>query len=172
MQGGIDMKKRRAVNRLLALALALSLGLTMTGGVSAETKARKDSAQSASLETLEKGENGELHWEEEPQAGEAGIEAQRVVSADAGRKDFSQDGHKGSEEVRVFIVLEGESVLEEGFSAREIVEDDRAQSFSRETQKQQDLVVEEIEQAVSGRPLQIRYHFSVLSKCCLGGGAV
>lgn len=187
MQGGIIMKKKRAASRLLALALALSLGLTMVGSASAQKKVIKAASQPASLETLEKeeatkagktlekgkaaqtletlekGENGELHWEEEPQAGEAGIEAQRVVSADDGRKDSGQGGYKDSEEVRVFIVLEGESALEEGFSAREIVEDGRAQSFSRDTQKRQDLVVEEIEQAVSGRPLEVRYQFSLLS---------
>lgn len=157
------MKKIRAASRLLALALALSLGMTMAGSASAEEKEKKAAAQPGFVETLEKGENGELHWEEEPEAGKAGIEAQRAVSADDARQDSSQDGNKGEEEVRVFIVLEGESALEEGFSAKEIVEDGRAQSFARKTQEQQDLVVEEIEQAVSGRPLEVRYQFSLLS---------
>ena len=141
------MKKKRAVLRLLALALTFSLVLTMSGSASAEKKSA----------------NGELQWEEEPEAGDAGIEAQRTVSADDGNKIFSQDSARDSEEVRVFIVLEGQSALEEGFSAQEIVEDSRAEHFSQQMQEQQDLVVEKIEHAVADRPLEVRYQFCFLS---------
>ncbi|NBH14706.1 serine protease subtilisin family protein [Lachnospiraceae bacterium] len=116
-------------------------------------KLRQDEKREEQEET---GSAGQLQWEEETESVKAGIEAEPIAS---NGENIRQD----AEEVRVFIVLEGESVLEQGFSVKGVRENEKAQDFSEEIRLRQGMVVEEIQQAVKERPLEVRYQFSLLS---------
>ena len=104
----------------------------------------------------QKANTGELQWTEEAQSGTAGIEAERVPGVD---KDEQAD----TDEVRVFIVLNGNSVLEKGYSFKGLSENDSAQSLSQEIETGQGAVVEQIQRAVGAHSMKVRYHFSLLT---------
>lgn len=104
----------------------------------------------------QKANTGELQWTEEAQSGTAGIEAERVPGVD---KDEQAD----TDEVRVFIVLNGDSVLEKGYSFKGLSENDSAQSLSQEIETGQGAVVEQIQRAVGAHSMKVRYHFSLLT---------
>ena len=99
----------------------------------------------------QKANTGELQWTEEAQSGTAGIEAERVPGVD---KDEQAD----TDEVRVFIVLNGDSVLEKGYSFKGLSENDSAQSLSQEIETGQGAVVEQIQRAVGAHSKIGRAH--------------
>ncbi|MCI9447349.1 MAG: S8 family serine peptidase [Lachnospiraceae bacterium] len=166
------MKMGKRMQRLTALALSLSLAFMMTGSASAgkklaeaegikavtpaDGKRQKAGGQgTGNLQEAGSG-SGSLQWEEIKGEAGAGIEARQTP-------DASGSAMLDSEEVRVFVVLEGESALEGGFSARGISNDARAQSFADQTQARQELVLGDIQRAVGRHPLNVRYQFSLLS---------
>ncbi len=156
------MKKKR-INRRIALMLAFSLCLGMTGGtqktqgqpVEEGGSVRKRQELREEKKQKESGTAGELQWVEETEPAEAGIEAEPIL--------VSPEDGQDSQKVRVFIVMEGDSALEHGFSARGLSEDSEVQNFSQETEVQQELVLKKIEHAVKRSPLEVRYQFSLLS---------
>ena len=99
---------------------------------------------------------GELQWTEEVQTGNAGVEAEQVP-------EVNKDAHDNTDEVRVFIVLDGDSVLEKGYSVKGLSENDSAQSLSKEIETGQGAVVEQIQRAVGSHSMKVRYQFSLLT---------
>ncbi len=153
------MKRRTVLHRLFALAAACCLITGMTENVRAQ---RKEASEEVILpeeskikaKTL-KNTSGKLQWEEQAWSKAPKVEAEPV-------KEHRQETPGEHDEVRVFIVMKGESALEEGFSARGINKNEQAQRFSSDTQARQDAVVSDIQRAVSGHPVDIRYQFSML----------
>lgn len=133
------MRKRKAGQRGLSLALMFCISLVMTGSVSAQ----KSSDAGAFIWSKENGVGG-------PE-----------VSADEGTGE-GEDSYGAEEEVRVFIVLQGDSALEAGFSSRGLCENETVENFSVETDRQQDAVINRICQTVGYQAVEIRYQFSFL----------
>lgn len=196
------MKKRKRGGRLLSLFLVFCLALSLSGSASAQKREERlwvseEQNQGGQLwvseelekgeqlwvsEELEKGEqlqiseekvsagDGKLRWTEDQEDDKAGIEAKALPQTRE-----SIDGKSG--EVRVFIVLEGESALEEGHSAQEFsgnaLEEDysvqefsgdmQAQDFSEELEARQEYVLEDIQRAVRQDQIQVRYQYSVVA---------
>ncbi len=153
------MKRRTILHRLFALAVACCLVTGMTEHVRAQ---RKEASQVVILQEESKTKaktkqktSGELQWQEEAETKAPKIEAEPVEEH---RRETPQE----HDEVRVFIVMKGDSALEEGFSARGISKNEQAQSFSSDTQARQEAVVSDIQRAVGGHPVDIRYQFSML----------
>ena len=71
--------------------------------------------------------------------------------------------HSPEEKVRVFIVMEGDSVTDAGYSAAEIADSTRAAGFSQEMEDRQNQIVKEIAQCLQQSDLEIRYHFTLFS---------
>lgn len=139
------MRKKKTWQRRISLMLVLSLVLLMNGSV----KAQKQVV----------GYAADFVWTKE-EAG--GLE----VSADEGREaaetEIKENVHDADEEVRVFIIMQGESALEAGFSARGLGENEAAENFSEETQERQDTTIQRIQNALGEDVLKIRYQFSLL----------
>lgn len=137
------MKRSTWGRRLISLALAISLVLTVTGS----TRAAKKSEMPASDE-------GDFVWIEEEDVGGSEVEAEQSPEI--------EEDYDAEEEVRVFIVLQGESVLEAGFSARDLSGNRAAENFSDETEEQQNIVIKRIQHALQQDLVEIRYQFSLL----------
>lgn len=161
-------------HRLLALLLTACLALAMTGSASAEKKqARgiekeygykegKEIEEGHGLQEISS-DNGKLQWtlvDDEA----AGAEARPVSDFwENGLMPAGEDGPSSTEEVRVFIVLEEASALEEGVSIREFSANERAKRFSEKAEERQELVLADIQHAVGCHPLEVRYQFSVIA---------
>lgn len=74
-----------------------------------------------------------------------------------------EEQHSPEEKVRVFIVMEGDSVTDAGYSAAEIADSTRAAGFSQEMEDRQNQIVKEIAQCLQQSDLEIRYHFTLFS---------
>ncbi len=140
---------RNKGGNIISLVLALSLFFGMTVSASNWGKSQQE-RQLSSLKV------GEFEWSEELEAGNPGIEAEPIP-------EQIEEREEDSEEVRVFIIMEGDSILEQGFSVREISEDLHAQSSSQETEEKQRMVMEQVQRAVRYQPVEIRYQFSLLA---------
>lgn len=158
------MKKKKRSGKLLSLFLVFCLALSLTGSASAQKKEEEIGESEEQLREIEEQEkkeqvsagDGNLQWREDREDDNAGIEARSLPLTREGIEEKSG-------EVRVFIVLEGESALEEGVSVREFSENEQAQSFSEETEEQQEYVLEDIQRAVKHNPVQVRYQYSVVA---------
>ena len=127
---------RNKGGNIISLVLALSLFLGMT--VSASNWGKNQQERQSQLNSLKV---GEFEWSEELEAGNPEIEAEPIP-------EQIEEREEDSHEVRVFIIMEGDSILEQGFSVREISEDLHAQSSSQETEEKQRMVMEQVQRAV------------------------
>lgn len=156
------MKKGKIFQRLLAFSLVVCLILGMTGSASAEKNTGKGTGKEDRLQEVSP-DSGKLQWtlvDDEA----AGVEARQVSAS--GENGLTPAGGNDSSfvgEVRVFIVLEEESALEEGIPVQGFSENERARSFAEEAEKQQELVLADIQRAVRYQPLEVRYQFSVIA---------
>lgn len=107
-------------------------------------------------EKAKEANTGELQWTEEEQVGNVGVEAEPVP-------DLKNDQYADEDEVRVFIVLNGDSVLEKGYSVKGLSENDSAQTLSKEIETGQGAVVEQIQRALGNHAMNVRYQFSLLT---------
>ncbi|MCI9080837.1 MAG: S8 family serine peptidase [Lachnospiraceae bacterium] len=171
--------KKKKMDKWIVLLLMVSFWLGMAGGVSAQKtdakevklwqneggRAQKESDKNELLpgqeskETKEQKETvkaGKLQWVEESEPAGSGMEAESISSPE-------EETNRDSEEVRVFIELEGASALEQGFSARGIGENSEAQDCSKEMEEHQKLVLDKIQHAVNEHRVDIRYQFSLLT---------
>lgn len=156
------MKKGKIFQRLLALSLAVCLILGMTGSASAEKNTGKGTGKEDRLQEVSP-DSGKLQWtlvDDEA----ARVEARQVSAAvENGLTPAEGNDSSSAGEVRVFIVLEEESALEEGIPVRGFSENERARSFAEEAEEQQELVLSDIQRAVGYQPLKVRYQFSVIA---------
>lgn len=136
------MKRKNWVRSLVSLLLVCSLVLGMAG--------------TANAEKSKKSKKKELQWTEEEGVGTPGIAAQK-------QQEPKETSEKESKQVRVFIVLNGSSALESGFSAKGLFRDERAQSFLSEARAQQQQTISQIQRAVNPSSFDVRYQFTVLT---------
>ena len=90
-----------------------------------------------------------------------------VIDADAAvlpeaEQDAEQDVPAADEEVHVIILFEQKSLAKKGFSTKDLLENEKAASYSSSLKKQQLSLVDRIErEALGGEELEIRYQFTV-----------
>ena len=89
------------------------------------------------------------------------IDAGAAVLPEA-EQDAEQDVPAADEEVHVIILFEQNSLAKKGFSTKDLLEDEKAVSYSSSLKKQQLSLVDRIErEALGGEELEIRYQFTV-----------
>lgn len=89
------------------------------------------------------------------------IDAGAAVLPEA-EQDAEQDVPAADEEVHVIILFEQKSLAKKGFSTKDLLEDEKAASYSSSLKKQQLSLVDRIErEALGGEELEIRYQFTV-----------
>ena len=102
------MKRRTILHRLFALAVACCLVTGMTEHVRAQRKEASQEVilpeESKTKAKTKKKSSGELQWQEEAETKAPKIEAEPV-------EEHSQEAPEEHDEVRVFIVMKGESAL-------------------------------------------------------------
>lgn len=77
-------------------------------------------------------------------------------------QDAEQDVPAADEEVHVIILFEQKSLAKKGFSTKDLLENEKAASYSSSLKKQQLSLVDRIErEALGGEELEIRYQFTV-----------
>lgn len=77
-------------------------------------------------------------------------------------QDAEQDVPAADEEVHVIILFEQKSLAKKGFSTKDLLENEKAASYSSSLKKQQLSLVDRIErEALGGEKLEIRYQFTV-----------
>lgn len=141
------------INRRLRKKL-LTAGLTLTTAVSLIPG-------SVYAEKVESKGN-ELSWEEveEKQLSDKELDASKVSKKEEKEaSDISDD-----ENVRVFIVFEGDSAVEEGYSTEDIADDSKAMNYADKLEKKQEKIVDTIsEEALDGENLEVRYNYTILT---------
>lgn len=137
------MKKRNLV-RTLALVLILCLFLGTVSPAMA----------------VQSGQDGHLFWEKMEDSKlleQVNRNTQTVSKATEPR--FAED-----EKVRVFIVMDGKSALDTGYSTQAIAQNQEALSYARSLESQQDAVIQRIcQQVLHGQDLQVNYHLSLIA---------
>ena len=89
------------------------------------------------------------------------IDAGAAVLPEA-EQDAEQDVPAADEEVHVIILFEQKSLAKKGFSTKDLLENEKAASYSSSLKKQQLSLVDRIErEALGGEKLEIRYQFTV-----------
>ena len=89
------------------------------------------------------------------------IDAGAAVLPEA-EQDAEQDVPAADEEVHVIILFEQKSLAKKGFSTKDLLENEKAASYSSSLKKQQLSLVDRIErEALGGEELEIRYQFTV-----------
>ena len=89
------------------------------------------------------------------------IDAGAAVLPEA-EQDAEQDVPAADEEVHVIILFEQKSLAKKGFSTKDLLENEKAASYSSSLKKQQLSLVDCIErEALGGEKLEIRYQFTV-----------
>lgn len=89
------------------------------------------------------------------------IDAGTAVLPEA-EQDAEQDVPAADEEVHVIILFEQKSLAKKGFSTKDLLENEKAASYSSSLKKQQLSLVDRIErEALGGEKLEIRYQFTV-----------
>lgn len=89
------------------------------------------------------------------------IDAGAAVLPEA-EQDAEQDVPGADEEVHVIILFEQKSLAKKGFSTKDLLENEKAASYSSSLKKQQLSLVDRIErEALGGEKLEIRYQFTV-----------
>lgn len=89
------------------------------------------------------------------------IDAGAAVLPEA-EQDAEQDVPAADEEVYVIILFEQKSLAKKGFSTKDLLENEKAASYSSSLKKQQLSLVDRIErEALGGEELEIRYQFTV-----------
>ena len=89
------------------------------------------------------------------------IDAGAAVLPEA-EQDAEQDVPAADEEVHVIILFEQKSLAKKGFSTKDLLENEKAASYSSGLKKQQLSLVDRIErEALGGEELEIRYQFTV-----------
>lgn len=116
----------------------------------------EDQSKQQTKKKKKQANTGELQWTEEESVRNAGVEAEQVPKSD-------KDEYKDADEVRVFIVLNGESVLEKGYSIKGLGENQNAQNLSKQIEAGQGAVVEQIQRTVGNHTMKVRYQFSLLT---------
>lgn len=144
----------KKMQKWISLMLALALVLTMTGSARAQKGGEESEKKVQDSEEQESG-TGDFIWIKEEGVGGA------EVSADDGTPAV-EEAYSDEEEVRVFILLQGVSALEAGFSPRGLGENEAAEQFSNKTEGQQDTVIRRIQHAVGSDSMEVRYQFSLL----------
>lgn len=165
------MKWKRS---LLSWALVGVLALNMTGSTWAapkeeipqveqdEIEQKTDSPEVSKTENIQNEaeqttNSGELSWVEDTGVGTEEHGAVKEVPQET-NTDYEE-----SEQVRVFITMEGDSVIDAGYSTEEILQNIKAMEFSTDVEMQQDFVIEEIEKALGQKDVEVRYNFSMLT---------
>lgn len=175
------MKHRKWKTGLLSWMLVLSLALGMTGSVWAAPEERASQAEQEAVAQegkLQAGQEavpeeekpqaeqeavrqntgaGDLSWTEDTGVGTGSSEAAKEVDLE------EQAPYEASEQVRVFITMEGESVVDAGFSTQEIGRNTKATGFSGEVQEHQEDVLKKIEKKLGQEKVEVRYNFSMLA---------
>lgn len=89
------------------------------------------------------------------------IDAGAAVLPEA-EQDAEQDVPAADEEVHVIILFEQKSLAKKGFSTKDLLENEKAASYSSSLKKQQLSLVDRIErEALGGEELEIRYQFTI-----------
>ncbi|MCI8482995.1 MAG: S8 family serine peptidase [Lachnospiraceae bacterium] len=139
------MKRTRWRMGIAAWLLLISLLLDMTGSVWAAP---------------EEAEKNGLFWEEEEiEKAETSIHAEEISE----EKAAEEDTYGEEEQVRMLIVIEGESVTEAGYSARGIETNRKAIKLSDKIEEEQQEILDRIEETLDGEPLEVRYQFSLFT---------
>ena len=138
--------KKHFIKRLLALTLVLSMVMGSFSVVHAEG----DTSDGDAVLTWEKMENGSL------------LEGVDLNTQTVEKQEASQ--FASDEEVRVFIVLDEDSVLEAGYSTMNLGLDDEALDYADELEYVQAGVIEQISQEVlDGEELDVNYQLSIVT---------
>lgn len=139
------MKKHNWKKAALSLLLVLCMSTQMTGIALAENT---DMASEETTPVLELVEDDLLA--EEPVAAEEAEETE---------PDYADD-----DDVRVFIVLENDAVLDAGYSSSNLADNEEAKELSEEIVKEQEAVAEQISNEVlDGEELDVRYNLTLLT---------
>lgn len=135
--------RRNLKNSVLALLLALTMVLSLTN--------------SAVAAGVGKTSNAGLTLEE--------VDNSTVAPVVADKVDKEQELELVStEKVRVFVVLDGKSVVESGFGTKNLATNKKAMKLVDTLEKQQDVLAKKIsKEALLGEKLSVKNHFTLLS---------
>ena len=126
------MKNRKEKSRLLSLGLVFSFMLGIISNLWGTTNGLLVNAEQDIELTQNTEENfGEFYLTEETEIPKQQVTAEKVVKE-------RKTNHRETEEVRVFVVMEGEAVLDNGYSTEEIGYNTKAMNFSSEIEVRQE----------------------------------
>ncbi|MGN0168983.1 MAG: S8 family serine peptidase [Acetatifactor sp.] len=157
------MKKHNWKKSALALLLVSCMTLGSAGAVLADTTEDANTTEAAdateAAETAEAAETGADFVVEE-------VEDEELSGLPVGAEEVPEEepAYAADEQVRVFIVLEDEAVIDAGYEMDGLSVNDDAMRLSSQIEKEQETVVEEIQkEALGGNRLDVRYNFSILT---------
>ncbi len=151
------MKNRKEKSRLLSLGLVFSFMLGIISNLWGTTNGLLVNAEQDIELTQNTEENfGEFYLTEETEIPKQQVTAEKVVKE-------RKTNHRETEEVRVFVVMEGEAVLDNGYSTEEIGYNTKAMNFSSEIEVRQEQILKSIKTHLKQDNLEVRYHFTLLA---------
>lgn len=148
--------------------ISLALGMTDTAWAVSETPSEnlqwteepESGEHTGKAEDTERTEDRERSEDKEAAERTEDEENAEEILAQA-TEEQAQEQHGPEEQVRVFVVMEGDSATEAGYSTEEIAKNTKAAGFVRDVENRQNQIVKEIKEALRQSDLEIRYHFTL-----------
>ena len=149
------MNRNKTTKRALAVLLSASLALTPAYTVFATEVSESEAADSSTAEeTL-------VFQQEDPATIEV---APDELTTEEVSEEIPTEEKDPEEQTRVIIVMEGDSVIDQGFDVDDIADNHKAVKASEKLEAAQDAEVEKIsEEALDGEELEVNYSFTLLS---------
>ena len=127
--------------------------------VKASSVESSDAASSSSTEKL----NGDSSLFEKVDAEKEGVSVEDKVSQEE-KADVPVEAKNPDEQTRVIIVMEGDSVLDQGYDTEDLADNNQAMNLSENIIADQEETIDKISsEALDGEELEVNYNFSIIT---------